>query len=96
MKIRPRNMEPLFNMELSDANPGDCIQFKKEPHQKHAADSLFVVLRVPSQYIERAERKPNGTYRIMVANVATGDCSLVAGDRTIRFVDAEVINNEIS
>lgn len=96
MRITTPNKTPKFNEILGSVLPGDCVQFKKPPHQKHATDAIFVVLRVPSQYIVEDERRTNGIFRIMVANLETGYCSLVVQDRAIRFINAEVVNNEVS
>ncbi|MCH8242342.1 MAG: hypothetical protein IH897_07000 [Planctomycetes bacterium] len=90
MKILRHDDGPKFNNVLAASEPGDCIQFRKVPHQKHAVDSIFLVLRVPSEYIAKDARKPDGIFRVMVANLETGACSLVSQDRAMRFVNAEV------
>ena len=92
MNISSRDDRPRFNVTLGRINPGECLEFEKVPHQKHADGSIFLVLKVPTQYIDRVERRCGiNDYRIMVANLATGSCSLVSSKRLCRYVDAEVV-----
>lgn len=83
--------ESKFPLQLSDANPGDTVRFEDVFNQHHKENALFLVLKVPGQYIaERKQRDEMGDFKILVANVETGLSSLVMRDRKIRFVPAEV------
>ena len=80
-----------FPLELCDTVPGDCVRFEHVFHQKHAVNATFLVLRVPTEYIRHEKRNRDGEFRIMVANLATGDTSLITTARRVRRVNAEVV-----
>lgn len=90
MKI-VNNTGTRYPLNLHNVEPGDLVEFERGFHQKHREDAKFLVLRVPAEYIRADKRNKDDLWRIMVANVATGDVSLVTTARRVRLVDAEVV-----
>ncbi len=90
MKI-VNNVNQSYPFYLHQAEPGDCVEFETNFHQKHEPDAKFLVLRVPSEYIRHEKRNRDGEFRIMVSNLATGDTSLITTERWVRIIDAEVV-----
>lgn len=90
MKI-VNNRSERYPASLYDAEPGDCVEFERTFHQKHAANAKFLVLRVPTEYIKIEKRHRDGDWRIMVANIETGAASLITTERRVRIVKAEVV-----
>lgn len=85
-----REYNRLYPRMLFEAQPGEVVGFEDTFHQKHAADARFLVLKVPSEYIRADKRNRDDTWRIMVANIESGDVSLITTERAIRTFKAEV------
>ena len=90
MKIVNNNLAH-YPITLYEAAPGDLVEFERGFHQKHAGNAKFLVLKVPAEYIRADKRNKDDLWRIMVANVATGDVSLITTERMVRKVVATVV-----
>lgn len=90
MKI-VNNTSPHYPISLFETGPGDLVEFERGFHQKHASNAKFLVLKVPAEYIRADKRNKDDLWRIMVANVATGDASLITTERRVRLVNARVV-----
>lgn len=79
-----------YPLMLAEVAPGDVVEFEWGFHQKHEHDAKFLVLRVPAEHIRADKRNKDRQWRIMVANLETGNVSLVTTERKVRKFTAEV------
>ena len=78
------------DVPLADVQQGNCVVFEHVFHQKHAPGDIFIVGRIPRQYLSDRERCNDA---IPVTNLRTGEMSMVRGDRCVARVSATVVLN---
>ena len=67
---------------------GDCVTFCHVFHQKHNAGDIFIVARVPGEYL--SHKATRGPCKTLVVNLQNGEASLVDSEREVVSVPAEV------